>query len=76
MQHFVLMDNAQAAQDFIKQRADRGFAKDLVVLEVPRHHNKVLQAGTFEEFRHQVNGFVFPEKIQHADHRRVGNLRQ
>jgi hypothetical protein len=45
MQHLVLVNDAQTAQDFVKQRADGGLAEHLLLLQIARGDDEILQAA-------------------------------
>ncbi|OIQ68346.1 hypothetical protein GALL_500640 [mine drainage metagenome] len=76
MQHFVLVDHAQATQHFFKQRTDGRLTKHFGLLEVACNDDEFLQAGPLKIVHHHVNGVVFLKKIKHAHHCRMGNLGQ
>ena len=64
------------AQDFVKQRADGRFAEHLVLFQVARRDDEVLQGRALQVVHHHVDGFVLAEEVQHAHHRAVRNLGQ
>src|SRR5690606_36973612 len=68
MQHLVLVHDAQAAQHLVKQRADGGFAKHLLRLEVARGDDEVLKGGALQVVHHHVDGFVLTKEIENAHH--------
>ena len=70
------MHDAQPAQDFVKQRPDGRLAKHLLLFQITRRDDEILQGATFQVIHHHVNGFVFAKEIQHAHDRAVGNLGQ
>lgn len=74
MQHLVLVDDAQAAQDFVEQRADGRFAEHLLLLEVARRDHEILEGRTFQVVHDHVDGLVLAEEIEHADHRGMRDL--
>jgi hypothetical protein len=56
--------------------ADGGFAEDLLLLEVARGDDEILQGGALQVVHHHVDGLVLAEEVQHADDRRMRNLGQ
>ena len=74
VQHLVLVDDAQAAQDLVEQRTDGGFAQYLFALQVARGDDEILHGVTLQIIHHHVDGFVLAEEIQHRDHARMRNL--
>jgi len=74
VQHLVLVDDAQPAQDLVEQRADGGFAQYLFAFQVARGDDEILHGVTLQVIHHHVDGFVLAEEIQHRDDARVRNL--
>jgi hypothetical protein len=74
VQHLVLVHDAQAAQDLVEQRADGGFAEHLLLLQLARGDDEVLQGGALQVVHHHVDGLVLAEEIQHAHHGGVRDL--
>ncbi|MNZ99108.1 hypothetical protein D3C78_1184190 [compost metagenome] len=76
VQHLVLVHDAQTAQHFVEQRTYARFAQHLVGLDAARRENEILQVGPLQVVHDHVDGLVLAKEIEHADHRRVGQLGQ
>jgi hypothetical protein len=76
VQHLVLVDDAQALEDLVEERADGRLAEDLFLLQVARGDDEILQRIALQVVHHHVDGFVLAEEIQHRDDAGVRDLRE
>src|SRR5207247_7150722 len=63
VQHFVLMHDAQSAQDFVTQRTNGRFAENILFFQLAGRDDEVLQGAALQVVHDHVNGLVLAEKI-------------